>query len=99
MKKNSLKILGLNSGEINSSAILLENGNIVSGVQEERFSRQKFTKDFPYQSINYCLKKNKVLLSDLDAIAQGWNPGAHMEKFNPLISKNRTYSFYEGFRG
>ena len=36
-----MKILGLNTGEINSSAALLNKGEIISAVQEERLNRIK----------------------------------------------------------
>ena len=48
-------ILGLNHGEINSSAALLKNSKIIAGSGEERFSRNKKTKDFPQNAINFCL--------------------------------------------
>ena len=37
-------ILGLNHGEINSSAALLNNSQIIAATGEERFSRIKKTK-------------------------------------------------------
>ena len=40
-----MKILGLNSGEINSSAALLDEGEIISAVQEERLNRIKLIPD------------------------------------------------------
>ena len=42
-----MNILGLNAGEINSSAALSLDGSIVAGVAEERFNREKRTKNFP----------------------------------------------------
>ena len=50
-----MKILGLNAGEFNTSASILIKGEIKAAVQEERFTRKKFTKEFPYNSIRYCL--------------------------------------------
>jgi len=75
-----MKILGLNSGEINSSAALLDDGEIISAVQEERLNRIKLTRKFPKNSIKYCLGKKKI--KDLNAISIGWNPSAHMIKYN-----------------
>ena len=49
-------ILGINSGEYNSSACILKNGQIKFAIQEERLNREKFTKKFPYQSIKNVLK-------------------------------------------
>jgi carbamoyltransferase len=84
-----MKILGLNAGEFNTSASILVKGNITAAVQEERFTRNKFTKEFPYNSIKYCLAEEKLKISDLDAISFGWNPSAHMTSYNEQFSKNR----------
>jgi len=85
-----MHVLGLNDGEYNSSAALIRNGTVVAGAPEERFSRIKRTKQFPKSSIEYCLSKCDLKLSELDAIAQAWNPGAHWTQFNPFISSNRV---------
>jgi carbamoyltransferase len=82
-------ILGLNHGEINSSAAIYKDGKIVAGAPEERFNRQKKTNAFPTQAIKFCLDYIGISLEDVDFIAQGWNPGAGWIKYNPLISKNR----------
>ena len=84
-----MKILGLNAGEFNTSASILQNGEITSAAQEERFNRKKFTKDFPYNSIKYCLNNEKLKISDLDAISFGWNPSSHMSLYNEEFSKIR----------
>jgi carbamoyltransferase len=83
-------ILGLNHGEFNSSAVILENGKIIAGSPEERFSRKKLTKDFPINAIKFCLDNSKKQLKDCDYIAQAWNPGEYWQKFNPLISSFRS---------
>ena len=82
-------ILGLNHGEINSSAAILKNGKILAGTPEERFTRNKKTKSFPKNSVQYCLKEANISLKDCDYIAQAWNPGEYWKKFNPLFSSKR----------
>ena len=92
-----MNIIGLNSGELNSSACLIQNGEIKFAIQEERLNRNKFTKDFPLLSIKKILEKTNLKLSDIDYVSVGWNPSLHMNFYNPLISKNRTlreYNFY-----
>lgn len=85
-----MAVLGLNHGEINSSAALVENGVILAGAPEERFSREKRTRLFPTQAARYCLSSAGFELADLDAVAQGWNPGAHWSAYNPLVSAHRV---------
>jgi len=82
-------ILGLNHGEINSSAVLYKDGKIIAGAPEERFNRQKRTKYFPTFAVKFCLNNANIKLEDVDFVAQAWNPGAAWTKYNPLISSSR----------
>ena len=59
-------IVGLNHGEINSSAAVFHQGGIRAGAPEERFNRQKLTRLFPAGALNYCLNYVGVDLSDAD---------------------------------
>ena len=83
-------VLGLNHGEINSSAALFSGRTIIAGAPEERFNRQKLTRLFPHQAIRYCLDFANIELSDIDYVAQAWNPGALWAKYNPGISTYRA---------
>ena len=49
------KILGISAFYHDSAAALLIDGNIIAAAQEERFTRQKHTPDFPINAIKYCL--------------------------------------------
>ena len=83
-------ILGLNHGEINSSACIVQGGKVVAGCPEERFNRQKLTKNFPHQAVDYCLHAAGITLNECEAVAQGWNPGALWIKHNPLVPLTRS---------
>lgn len=85
-----MHIVGLNHGEINSSAALVRDGRLLSACAEERFNRQKRTRAFPAQSLAFCLQQENLELADCDAVAQAWNPGAAWEKYNPVISSQRV---------
>lgn len=84
-------ILGLNAIGLNTSASLIIDNKILCAVEEERLTRQKRTRKFPIRSINYCLDKAKIKLSDLSAIAISWNPTINLEKFNSYMSQNLNY--------
>jgi carbamoyltransferase len=86
----SKTIIGINAGEINSSSCLVRNGVVLAGCPEERFNRQKLTKQFPHGALDYCLGVAGVELNQLDAIAQGWHPGAAWQKFNPMVYSSRS---------
>ncbi len=85
-----LRAIGLNHGEINSSAVLVVDGDVICGAPEERFNRNKKTKVFPRRALNYALQDQNLALEDIDFVAQAWNPGAGWAKYNPLISANRV---------
>ena len=84
-----MKILGLNFGELNSSAAIVKNGRVFAGSGEERFTRKKKTKDFPKKSIDFCLETINTNLAKINAVAQSWNPGVKWVNYNPKISSKR----------
>ena len=61
-------ILGISCYFHDSAICLLKNGQIISAVQEERFTGIKNDSSFPYRSIEWCLKKNNITSSDLTYI-------------------------------
>ncbi len=61
-------ILGISSFYHDSSACLLQNGNILGAVQEERFSRIKHDSSFPAKSISWLLKDNNIKLTEINHI-------------------------------
>ncbi|MDA9210266.1 carbamoyltransferase [bacterium] len=61
-------ILGISSFYHDSAAALLINGEIVAAAQEERFSRIKHDKGFPFKSIEFILNFSNLKLSEVDEI-------------------------------
>ena len=62
------KILGISCFYHDSAAALVVDGKIIAAAQEERFTRNKHTPDFPVQSIKYCLEETGLTIDELDAI-------------------------------
>ena len=84
MKKNFL--LGISCFYHDSAAVLIHDGEIISAVQEERFSRKKHDSRFPENAIKYCLKSNNNLdLRDIKNIV-------YYEK--PLLTFERLLETY-----
>ncbi len=81
-------ILGLSAFYHDSSASLLKNGEIISAVQEERFTRIKHDKSFPIESVKYILSENNIRLEDINAIV-------FYEK--PFLKFERLLETYIGF--
>jgi carbamoyltransferase len=64
-----MRILGISAFYHDSAAALVEDGNIIAAVQEERFTRKKQDARYPENAIRYCLDEAGLSLSDLDYIA------------------------------
>ena len=88
--EKSVKILGINSAGFNTSAALIVDGQILFAIEEERLIREKRTRKFPLQSINYILNKFKLKITDLDYIAVGWNPAINLESSNNAYNQGQT---------
>jgi len=82
------KILGISAFYHDSAAALIVNGEIIAAVQEERFTRDKHTADFPLNAIKYCLEEGGLELDELDAIVFYDKP---LLKFERLLQT--YYSF------
>ena len=81
----SKKILGISAYYHDSSACLVVDGEIISAVQEERFTRKKHDSSFPTNCIQYCLKENHLKLNDIDSVI-------YYEK--PLLTFERLLETY-----
>jgi carbamoyltransferase len=90
-------VLGLNHGEINSSAAIVKNGILTAGAPEERFCREKLTMKFPARAIQYCLDFEGLKLENCDFIGQAWNPMASQNKFSSYISAARKSAIREDY--
>ena len=86
-----MKILGLNHDMYISSAALIIDGKVIAACPEERLNREKFSRVFPKQAINYCLKKANIKFDQIDYIANSYNPAVHFKKFNPIFSNYRRF--------
>ena len=80
-----MRILGINYSN-DAAATLLVDGNIVSAIKEERFSRIKHDRSFPVQAVEACLAEGKTDLMGLDAVAVFWNPAIHLQAMNYRFS-------------
>lgn len=67
-------ILGLSSFAHESSCALLRDGQICALAEEERFNREKHSWRFPENAIRYCLEREGITLSQVEAITFFWVP-------------------------
>ncbi len=62
------RILGISAFYHDSAAALVEGGRVIAAAQEERFTREKHTAEFPVNAIRYCLDESGYSIDELDAI-------------------------------
>ena len=75
-----MHILGINAYHGDSAACLVVDGKLVVAIEEERIRRIKHWAGFPSESIKFCLEYAGLKISDIDHIAIGRNPSAHLHK-------------------
>ena len=61
-------VLGLSCFYHNSAAALIKDGEIVAAAEEERFTRIKNDRRFPYNAANYCLEEAGIHQNELSAV-------------------------------
>lgn len=82
------KILGISAFYHDSAASIVVGTEIIAAAQEERFTREKHTPDFPVQAVKYCLDEAGLTIDELDAIV-------FYDK--PLLKFERLLETYYGF--
>ena len=69
-----MNILGITLFTHDSSATLIKGEKIVGCCEEERFSREKHTNNFPVNSINFLLDEGKIKANEIDQIVIPYEP-------------------------
>jgi carbamoyltransferase len=75
-------ILGINSAYHESSACLIQDGQLIAAVEEERFNRVKHGKsaqidnpqEIPARSINYCLAAGGITFAEVAHVGFAFDP-------------------------
>src|SRR5712691_7395909 len=79
-RQSTMNILGINAYHAGASACLIQDGQLVAAVEEERFRRIKYWAGFPTESIQYCLSKAGITSYDLDHVGISRDPSANLHK-------------------
>jgi len=73
-------ILGLNMFHADASAAIVEDGEVVFAIAEERLNRVKHYAGFPSLAVKVCLDAVGVKISDIDHVAVGQDSDANLAK-------------------
>jgi carbamoyltransferase len=83
------KILGISAFYHDSAAAIIIGNKIIAAAQEERFTRDKHTPDFPTNAIKYCLEESGFQINELDAVVFYDKP---LLKFERLLETYYAYA-------
>ena len=67
---------------MDAAAALVVDGRLVAAAEQERFSREKHTGNFPVDAIRFCLAEGGLSIDDIDELAHGFD----YEPYRPLFS-------------
>ena len=81
-------VLGVSAFYHDASACLLHNGRVLAAAEEERFTRQKHSPDFPIQAINYCLDYAGITPNEIAYIGFYERP---LVRFRRTLDSHLTY--------
>ena len=73
-------ILGLNMFHADASAAIVQDGEVIFAVAEERLNRQKHFGGFPALAVKACLGAVGAKISDIDHVAVGQDSDANLSK-------------------
>ena len=69
-----MNIIGISAFNHDAACCLLQDGQLVAAVEEERFSRIKHDPRLPLQGFEHCLRAGGLSLADVDCIAYYESP-------------------------
>jgi len=75
-----VNILGINCFAHDTAAALLMDGVPVAFVEEERFNREKHTRAFPDQAIEFCLRTGGITIDEVDVVAFAHRAGTDFRR-------------------
>jgi len=93
-----LYTLGISCYYHDSAAAILEDGNVLAAVEEERFSRIKYDDSFPKLAIEWCLKQANISPEKLDSVAFYDKPVLKFERLLDnyiAVAPRGLYSFLD----
>src|SRR6266478_8123303 len=73
-------ILGLNMFHADASAAIVQDGEVVFAIAEERLNRKKHFGGFPTLAVKACLDAVGAKITDLDHVAVGQDSEANLAK-------------------
>ena len=92
-------ILGISAYYHDSAAVLIKDGVVLCGAEEERFTRKKHDNNFPFQAIDFCLKNSKLSIKDIDYISYYEKPLLKFERLMETFVETYPFSLKVFLKG
>src|SRR2546428_12451872 len=83
-------ILGLNMFHADASAAIVQDGEVVFAIAEERLNRHKHYGGFPSLAVKACLDSVGAKVTDIDHVAIGQDSDANLAKKGQYALSNST---------
>ena len=81
MNYNRNITVGITAFQHDSSVAVIADDKVIAFAEEERFTRQKHTGDFPFKSLQWALNEAKASHSDVHTLAFYMNPSIIQQRF------------------
>lgn len=75
-----MRVIGINFGGHDTSAALMEDGNLIAACEQERYDTEKHSKAFPLDAIKDCLRLGQTDWDGVDEIAFAFDPIHHINE-------------------
>lgn len=81
-------ILSISAYYHDSAAVLIRDGEIICGIEEERLTRIKHDNGFPFKAIDFCLSQENLKISQIDYVVFYEKPLLKFERVLEEFIKN-----------
>ena len=77
---DAYNILGVNHGGHDTSSALMRDGQLVAACEQERYTLDKHSREFPRDAIQDCLASAGIGINDVDELAFAFQPLYHIRE-------------------
>ena len=86
--------LGISAFFHDSAACIVKDGTVIAAAEEERFTEVKHDFSFPIQSIQFCLNKIGIEITEVDEVCWYEQPDVKYDRVQTIFKKRRLKTFF-----
>ena len=87
-------IIGFSFGYHDASIAILRSNQILGIYSEERFSRKKHDKNFPFNALEYALKEHKISSESIELACYYEDPIIKLHRIKGQFTTNDSFTHY-----